>query len=238
MIASFNNGVSLFDPVLSEISVRWFSEQGMVILDPFAGDESRGYVSCFLNRKYIGIELREEQVKLNKERIAEAGLIDNCQYICDTSRNLASHVQDKSVDMIFTCPPYLWLEKYSDDPNDLSNMGVKAFFEAWASILTQSYNALKDDRFAVLVISEVRDKDGEYVGFIPKTYQIMKSLGFHYYNEIILLNNVGTLRLRVGNYMNAGRKIGRMHQNILVFYKGEMTNIKKVFTTLIEKSNG
>jgi hypothetical protein len=37
--------------------------------------------------------------------------------------------------------------------------------------------------------------------------------------------------------MNAGRKIGRMHQNILVFYKGEMTNIKKVFTTLIEKSN-
>ena len=41
------------------------------------------------------------------------------------------------------------------------------------------------------------------------------------YNEIILVNSVGTLRLRAGKTFRASRKIGKHHQNILVFLKGD-----------------
>lgn len=233
LIQTFNDGVSLFDPVLSEATVRWFSEPGMTVFDPFAGDESRGYVSCYLQRRYIGIELRQEQVDLNKGRIEDAGMGLNCEYICGTSEDTSKYLANDSVDLLFTCPPYLWLEKYSDDPKDLSNMTKEEFFKVWKSILNQSYAVLKDNRFAVLVISEVRDKDGSYVGFVPKTIEIMEQAGFKYYNEIVLMNNVGTLRFRVGGQMNSGRKIGKLHQNVLVFYKGDPSKIKDNFSVLI-----
>lgn len=232
-IQNFNNGVSLFDPVLSEASIRWFSEKGHIVFDPFAGDESRGYVACELGRGYMGIELRQEQVELNLNRIVGAGYGDMCTYICDTSENTTKHVNRESVDMVFTCPPYLWLEKYSDNPYDLSNMTKEQFFQVWKNVLLQSYVVLKENRFAVLVISEVRDKDGTYVGFVPKTIQYMEEAGYKYYNEVVLMNNIGTLRFRVGRYMNSGRKVGRIHQNVLVFYKGDVNKIKDNFTKII-----
>jgi DNA modification methylase len=234
-IQSFNDGVSLFDPVLSEAMVRWFSEKGHVVFDPFAGDESRGFVTCHSGRKYVGIELRQEQVDLNLARITEAGMVSDCTYICDSSIETHKYLKKDSVDLVFTCPPYLDLEKYSDDPRDLSNVSYDEFFKLWRNILHQSYNVLKDDRFAVLVISEVRGKDGSYVGFIPKTIEYMEEAGYKYYNDIVLVNNVGTLRFRVGKQMNSGRKIGRLHQNVLVFYKGDPSKIKENFRPIITK---
>ena len=45
------------------------------------------------------------------------------------------------------------------------------------------------------------------------------------YNEIILINAIGTLAVRANNYMK-NRKIGKCHQNILAFYKGDPKEIK------------
>lgn len=231
-IQNFNNGVSLFDPVLSEAMVTWFSNTGMTVLDPFAGDESRGFVSTYLGRKYVGIELRKEQADLNRARIVEAGFGDSVEYHADTCENLNQYVEKESMDLMFACPPYLWLEKYSDDPNDLSNMTKEKFFEVLQKTMDEVYAALKPNRFAVMVIGEVRDKDGSYVGFVPEMCNIMKRSGFHYYNELILQTNVGTLRFRVGNSMK-NRKVGKNHQNILVFYKGDIGSISETFKALI-----
>ena len=43
----------------------------------------------------------------------------------------------------------------------------------------------------------------------------------HYYNEAILVTCVGSLPLRAGKTMRASRKLGKTHQNILVFLKGD-----------------
>ena len=43
-----------------------------------------------------------------------------------------------------------------------------------------------------------------------------------------MLSAIGTLQLRVNNSMK-NRKIGKVHQNILVFYKGDLTKIKTIF---------
>lgn len=64
----------------------------------------------------------------------------------------------------------------------------------------------------------------------------MVEAGYIYYNDIILMNSVGTLPMRTGRHMNAGRKIGRRHQNVLVFYKGNPNNIKNNFSELIPKN--
>lgn len=160
----------------------------------------------------------------------------DCKYFCDTSINLDNYIKDNSKDFIFSCPPYSDLEVYSDLEDDLSNMSHEEFFKLYDIILSKTYNKLKNDRFAIIVIGEVRDKNGIYINLVGKTIDIMIRAGYKYYNEMIIVNSVGTLPLRVGRFMNSSRKIGKRHQNILVFYKGNPSNIKNNFTELIPRN--
>lgn len=59
------SGASIFDPVVCELTYRWFSGPGDRVLDPFAGGSVRGLIASLLGRKYHGIELRSEQVEAN-----------------------------------------------------------------------------------------------------------------------------------------------------------------------------
>jgi hypothetical protein len=45
--------------------------------------------------------------------------------------------------------------------------------------------------------------------------------GAQLYNEAILVTPVGSLPIRVGAQFTAARKLGKAHQNVLVFCKGD-----------------
>ncbi len=230
--------VSIFDSALTELLIKWFSNKGHKVLDPFAGSVTRGFISAYLEREYSGYEIRKEQVDSNVEKVKSSEHLTDIipNYIHKSSVHINEDFADNSVDYIMTCPPYLWLEVYSDDPQDLSTMDKEGFYEVFGDIMNKSFKALKNNRFAALVISEVRDSDGGYVSFIPRTVEIMEKAGFIYYNDIILLNSVGTLPMRAGKSMNSGRKVGRRHQNVLIFYKGKPKEIKNHFDEIIPKN--
>lgn len=80
---------------------------------------------------------------------------------------------------------------------------------------------LKKDRFACFVVGEVRDKKGNYYNFVGDTVQAFKEAGVNYYNEAILITAVGSLPIRAGKQFSASRKLGKTHQNVLVFVKGD-----------------
>jgi DNA modification methylase len=142
----------------------------------------------------------------------------------DSNKTLDNN--NETYDMILSCPPYADLEVYSDDKDDLSNMPYKQFLEFYSSIIKKSVAKLKDDRFIVWVVGEVRSKDGEYYNLVNDTTKLFEDAGAKYYNEIILLNSIGSLPMRSARAFNASRKIGKCHQNVLVFYKGNLKNIK------------
>jgi hypothetical protein len=124
-------------------------------------------------------------------------------------------------DFLFSCPPYHDLEVYTDLDEDLSNMDYDEFMAAYRSAIQQGVKHLKDNRFAAFVVSEVRDNAGYYRGFVSDTVQAFEDAGMRLYNDAVLVNTPGTLPVRVRNYFEKGRKLGRMHQNVLVFYKGD-----------------
>lgn len=235
LLASIN-GTSILDACLAELMVKWFTMEGHKSFDPFAGDTVFGFVSAFLNRPFTGIELRKEQADFNQAQADRQGI--NAKYHNDSSENMDKYIEDNSMDFVFSCPPYADLEVYSDDPQDLSTMPHEEFFAMYSKILGNTYNKLKNNRFAVVVTSEVRNKKtGEYIQLVPKTIKAMTDAGYKFYNDIILVNAVGTLPMRAGKTMNASRKVGRRHQNVLVFYKGDkQTDIKKEFDELIPKN--
>ena len=236
--------VSEFDPYLAELMYRWFSKEEDIILDPFAGGCVRGVVASVLGRHYIGNDLNQVQILTNEEQYENlqeryTSLAGSAHWYCGDSDEDLELFQD--ADMIFTCPPYYNLERYSNDPRDLSCQPSYAdFLHKYSSILKQSAYHLKENSFFVIVVSEVREEPrgiekSNFVGLVPDTIHILRDLcHLHYYNEIIVMNNIGSLPIRAPKYFDQSRKIGRMHQNVLVFYKGDLSTIEEKFGTLLE----
>jgi DNA modification methylase len=214
------SGTSIFDPVLCEIAYRWFCPPGGTVLDPFAGGSVRGVVASRLGLSYVGVELRGEQVAANEAQAA-LGAGPAPRWITGDSRDIAKLAKGVNADLIFSCPPYWNLEVYSDDPADLSTLGKEAFFEAYAQIIRDTVARLRDDRFAVWVIGDVRDAGGFFVNLPGRTVEAFEAAGAKFYNDAILVTAVGSLPIRVGRQFTTSRKLGRTHQNVLVFCKGD-----------------
>lgn len=215
-------GTSIFDPVLCEIIYKWFNVHQGNIFDCFAGGSVRGIVAEKLGYKYTGIDLRKEQVEANILNANELNL--NPTWICDDSLNADLYIEDNSVDLLFSCPPYADLEVYSDDERDISNMDYEQFKEVYKKIIDIACRKVKDDRFAVFVVGDVRDKKGYYRNFVDYTKECFNNNGFMTYNEIILLEQLGTIPMRA-RLVFKKRKVAKAHQNILIFYKGDINNI-------------
>jgi len=238
MDKGYTSGTSVFDPVLCELIYRWFCPENGKVLDPFAGGSVRGITAAWLNRKYIGIDLSKEQVNSNKEQwIAIEGkafyvkrprplwLVGDAKDV-----QIIARARDKvKYDLIFSCPPYGNLETYSDNPADLSNFKDEDFDKAYAEIIFNACQMLKENRFACFVVGDYRNTEGFYRNLPTKTILNFQNAGLRLYNEIILMTAIGTLPIRINKQFTRGRKVGKMHQNILIFFKGNPKEISNDF---------
>jgi DNA modification methylase len=224
-------GTSIFDPVLCELMYLWFAPEHAKIIDPFAGGSVRGIVASKLGHEYMGTELRAEQVEVNREQAKEIVPDNQPIWVADDAKNIKTHFGEIEFDMLMTCPPYADLEVYSDDERDLSTMDHKDFVVAYEEIIKSSTSLLKENTFAVCVVGEVRSKNGKYINFVGDTIKAFEDAGMHYYNEIILVNMIGTLGMRITKQFTSGRKIGKTHQNVLVFWKGEPKAVKNTVSS-------
>ena len=142
------------------------------------------------------------------------------QWVCGDAMDVVKTAP--KADLIFTCPPYGDLERYSDDPRDISTMEYHTFLAAYKRIIHRAALRLKQDRFFAIVVGEFRDKrTGLYRNFVGETISACLEQGLGYYNEAVVLTSIGSLPIRAGNHFRVGRKLGKAHQNLLVFVKGD-----------------
>ncbi len=226
------SGTSIFDPVLCELAYAWFCPPGGTVLDPFAGGSVRGIVAAVLGFAYTGIDLSERQVKANR---AQASAIlkrksdgPPPKWIAGDSLSLASLFTGQA-DLVFSCPPYGDLEVYSEDERDLSTKPHADFMIAYREIIRLACAALKPNRFACFVVGDFRDEDGFYRNFVGETIRAFQDAGAVLYNEAILVTAVGSLPIRIGKQFGNNRKLGKTHQNVLVFFKGDPKTIRAEF---------
>lgn len=217
-----SSGTSIFDPVLCELAYRWFCPPGGVVIDPFAGGSVRGIVASKLGRQYVGIDLSGRQIAANRAQAASICTDPMPVWHEGDSRGIAGLLGAAAIaDFVFSCPPYADLERYSDDERDLSTLGYEAFRAAYREIIAGACALLKPDRFACFVVGDVRDAKGLYYGFPWHTIQAFEDAGLRLYNEAVLVTALGSLPIRAGRQFAASRKLGKTHQNVLCFVKGD-----------------
>lgn len=216
-IAAVGDGPTVFDPVLCELAYRWWCPPSGQIVDPFAGGSVRGVVAAMLGRRYWGGELRAEQVEENRKQATELDVA----VTWETGNSAVTLSGAPEADFVFSCPPYGDLERYSDDPADLSAMEWPDFLLAYRKIVATAVARLRADRFACFVVGDFRDRGGLYRNFVSETIAAFVTAGAALYNEAILVGAVGSASMRVSRQFAAGRKLCKTHQNVLVFVKGD-----------------
>lgn len=217
LMSDINNGSSNFDPVLAELMMKWFCKPGGKVLDPFGGEQTKGVVAGVLGLQYHASEFRQDQVNVNRAVCAK---YPHVNYVCGDSEFIDQTITERGFDLCFTSPPYYDLEVYSKE--DMSALGTyEEFMAKYTAIFRKCVAMLADNAFLVIKIGEIRDKKtGVYRNFVGDNIAMFKALGLKYYNEIVLLNSFGTAPQRAGR-MFGTRKMVKVHQNVLVFYKGE-----------------
>lgn len=217
---------SIFDPVLAECLYKWFGIPNGTVLDPFAGGSVRGIVAGWLGMEYFGNDLSAEQIEENRkqaERNKDILLKTPKWSIGDSAKIheiIAKEAPTDKFDMIMSCPPYADLEVYSDDPADISNMPYEQFLATYRQIIKDSCAHLKENRFAVFVVGEIRNHENtDLRGFVYDTIKAFEDAGLRYYNHAIV-GNRSNVCMRVRGHMR-NRKLVHAHQDALVFAKGK-----------------
>lgn len=216
LLQTKQKGTSIFDPVLIECMLEWFTAPGDEVLDLFAGGSVRGIVASKTGRCYIGVDVRPEQIAANLTLGGSMDLDPMPDWIVADARTFSC----RPVDFLFLCPPYYDLERYSDRRDDLSNMTTEEYDQALSECIRKGVDSLRDDRFGVVVIGDVR-KEGAYVNLPGKVIEMFRQHGCHLYNTMVVLQEPVTAAMRAYQSMERSRKIPKAHQNVLVFLKGD-----------------
>jgi hypothetical protein len=210
-IAAAGPSVSVFDPTIAEIAYEWWTAPGDLVYDPFSGGPTRGIVATALGRRYLGVDVRDDQVTHNRA-LAEPGATyvhaDSTEYLSPPS------------DFVFSCPPYGSLERYSDQPDDLSTLSWPAFCGAYREVIELAVYTLRPDRFAAFMVGNYKEKR-QLRDLVGLTVEAFVDAGAEYFADIVTATSIGSSSLQAAATFPINRRPMPRHQMLLVFAKGD-----------------
>ena len=180
-----------YSPTMMEDFIKFFTKEGMSVLDPFSGIGST-LVGCRrTNRIGYGVELNPKYYETILKRVPEFS--ENVKN--DDCRNIGSLFEDKKFDFCISSPPY-WdvlnrstanFEKtrksrgldvnYSNEELDLGNISdYKTFLDNTVGVYKDIYPLLNDGSYLVIIVKNIK-KGGK---FYPLAWDIAKELSSLY----------------------------------------------------------
>ncbi|WP_017602195.1 class I SAM-dependent methyltransferase [Nocardiopsis lucentensis] len=220
----WQRAVSVFDPHLTDVHYTWYCPPGGLILDPFAGGATRGLVAAHRGYHYTGIDLSEQQVEANRQQYQawqDRGLVTgSAKWIVGSAQEALPCYQTGWADYIFTCPPYHGLERYSDDPRDLSAMDWDEYLHMVNLIAAECARILKQDRFTTWITGDLRDKNGHLRRLPSKVDDAHEHAGLALANDTIIAAPLGGKFGVIWRNWVPTRSTTRIHQHAHTWVSG------------------
>lgn len=211
-----------------------------VILDPFVGTGSTVIAAKLLGKKGIGIDISQDFIELARERVNNTGLlvgprenvIEEPLLICDDANNLLRHVDEKTVDLVVTSPPY-WdilsqkrtadgreIKDYGEKEKDLAKIhDYKSFNKALQKIFKLIFKALEPGKYCIINVMDIR-KGAKFYPFHSDVITFMEEIGFIFDDMIIWDRRNDYSNLRPLGFPSVFR-INKIHEYLLIFKKPE-----------------
>lgn len=163
-----------------------YSKEGDLVLDQFAGGGTTLVEAKLLKRNIIGVDVNNVALKRCREKLNfNHKAADGKVFLYRGDARCLDFIENDSIDLICTHPPYANIIKYSEDiPEDLSLLKVKDFLEEMKRVASECYRVLKKEKFCTILMGDTRQKGC----MIPMSFEVMhifKNIGFKL-KEIII----------------------------------------------------
>lgn len=166
-----------WSPYIPRNIILRYSEAGDTVLDQFVGGGTTAVEAKLTGRNFIGFDINHKSVEISKSK---------CDFECNTNskidisqgdaRNL--NIENESVDLICTHPPYADIIHYSENiDGDLSLLAIKPFLTEIGKVADECYRVLKKGKFCAILMGDTR-KQGMVQPLAFETMRIFELAGF------------------------------------------------------------
>ncbi len=207
---------AVFPVNLAKRVIEVFSHRGELVLDPFLGIGTTLIAAQDLNRNAVGFDINPKYIRVSKERVSKNPPALDAQptvqlAIQDDARNISQYLNEGTVSLAFTSPPYanllnrprlnksrrgdqrkndqyLKVEQYSQDERDLGLLTVDKYAEAIAGIFSSIRPLMKPKGHVVINIPDMWDSGPKYGRRLPlhiAVYNAMQESGYELRNTVI-----------------------------------------------------
>lgn len=182
-----SGALSMFPQNIGRAVLLLYSNEGDLVLDPFAGHNSRMELCVKENRRYVGYDISAEFMAYNRKRAGElwaAGDAPIFLHECDS--RLLAWTTTESADFTLTSPPYWDIEFYGDEAEQLGKAKTYAeFCHDLGLVAKENYRGLKHGAFCVWFINDFRRK-GKFYRYHVDVWALLIDAGFEVWDIMIV----------------------------------------------------
>jgi DNA modification methylase len=205
---------------LAKRCIELFTHRGELVLDPFVGSGTTLIAASDLDRNALGFDLQEKYVALCQRRLEQSRLFGSAQQIAiaDDARNISEYLEEESVSLILTSPPYanllnrkrknksrrgsdrkngqyMRVEQYSQDPRDLGTLDLERYAEAMKDVFRSMLPLLRAKAHCVINVPDMWWEDKRVLIHVALIHAL-EAVGYELRNIIIwdrtnVVNRVG-----------------------------------------------
>ncbi len=223
-----------FVPQIPNQLIRRYTKKSETVFEPFMGSGTTLFECEKLDRKYIGFDINPKIVEyvarkisdnLNKSFIKECNSVDY-EKVNENVNDAFDRLSVKSVQFVLMHPPYLDIVKFTDDANDLSQIGnLKEFIGKFRTVCENSLKYLDKNRYFAIVVGDVY-KNGEV---LPLAFYCMDMIKRSFTVKLkgIIVKNIEGNRGKIGQ--NSIWKFRALNSDYFIFKHEYIFVFKKEF---------
>ena len=184
-----------WSPYISRNLIMKYTGPGDLVLDQMCGSGTTLVECKLLGRHGVGVDVNKDAIMVTLDRLNfDFNPLDGTPSVIRTyvgdARNLDA-IQDETVDLVATHPPYAWIIPYSNKrlPGDISGLRrLPDFLDAMRKVAAESYRILKNNHYCAILIGDTR-RGRHYVPISIGVLQAFLSVGFILKEDIIKLQH-------------------------------------------------
>lgn len=201
-----NNYHGNFVPQIPNQLIRRYTRKNDTVLELFAGSGTTLYECEKLNRNYVGFDINQQMIDHINAKMMDTDIIHYSVNNCDVTDNgKMSHLWEqsmawsskKSADFLIAHPPYMDIVKFTDKPEDLSQIGdLNPFIDKFTMAMQNGLSLLEKNKYFAVVVGDVYKKSE----VIPLGFYLMYAIkkNFKVKMKGIIVKNIEGNRGKLG----------------------------------------
>ena len=166
-----------WSPYIPRNVILRYSNEGDTVLDQFVGGGTTAVEAKLTNRNFIGFDINPVAVELSRQK-CDFRFDTTATSVIDMADARRLPLDDESIDLICTHPPYADIIHYSENiEGDLSLLSIKDFLFEMGKVADECRRVLKKGKFCAILMGDMRKK-GMVQSLAFETMRVFELAGF------------------------------------------------------------